>query len=231
MLKQSPLGLPQSWFSSPPNTGELSCMQIHFQSKTDYERVNLTSGNTSVKVREVELKSQVLIKHRCFIVRLKTPRLRLQQAFKNKEKNVLLNKKVGKATTGHARHLWRVQHSLAQAYHKVHGGKTKHILHEGHLLQNASGLRRVTPGINFWYSPFHHPGFALTTPCRVFMLSPSSSSCFLVCLWNLWGDRQHEHHIQRTDSSALATAFLSGMGPFPLKERMVASVELANQKK
>lgn len=86
MLKQSPLGLPQSWFSSPPNTGELSCMQIHFQSKTDYERVNLTSGNTSVKVREVELKSQVLIKHRCFIVRLKTPRLRLQQAFKNKEK-------------------------------------------------------------------------------------------------------------------------------------------------
>lgn len=45
------------------------CSRLHFDSKIDYERVNLTNGNTSIKLREVELKSQVLIKCRCFIVR------------------------------------------------------------------------------------------------------------------------------------------------------------------
>lgn len=43
---------------------------------------------------------------------------------------MLLNRKLGKTTTGSARHLQRIQLSLAKACLKVHGVKTKQLLTE-----------------------------------------------------------------------------------------------------
>lgn len=97
------------------------------------------------------------------------------------------------------------------------------ILDEHHLLQHASGLRGITPGINFWHSPFHSHDFAvLPAPCRAFILSFFNLSVFLFP--SLSGDSTGWQaawtlQLQCTGSSApLAAASLSGMGQFFKKQ-------------